>query len=658
MPLKYSRKGFTDESLLHLYDQLAKPRLIEEKMLNLLRQGRISKWFSGIGQEAISVGAACALHPEELVFTMHRNLGVFTARNMPLDRMFCQWQGKRLGYTKGRDRSFHFGALEHGIVGMISHLGPQLSLAAGVAMAHKLGGEGKVSLAFTGEGATSQGEFHEALNVASVWKLPVIFLIENNGYGLSTRPNEQYACKDLIDRAAGYGMRSAKIDGNNILEVYSTISKIAAELRENPEPFLLECVTFRMRGHEEASGTKYVPKELMDEWAKKDPIENYEKWLLKEGVLTSEVRDSIHDKYKKQILDAVEVMFAEPEPVPDTEEELADVYAPAPAHVKPRGASKEMRFIDAISDGLREAMIRHPKLVLMGQDIGAYGGVFKITQGFVEQFGEHRVRNTPLCESAIVGISLGLSMGGYKSMVEMQFADFVTCGFNQIVNNLAKLHWRWNEKADVVVRMPTGGGTGAGPFHSQSNEAWFTHTPGLKVVYPSTPEDAKGLLLASFEDPNPVMFFEHKGLYRSESGMVPEGFYTTEIGKARQVREGSDVSIITYGLGVRWAQQLADELKISADILDLRSLVPVDYEAVEKTVKKTNRVLILHEDTLFGGIGGEISAWISEHLFEYLDAPVLRAASLDTPVPFAIPLEQNFFPLERAKEQIRKLMAY
>lgn len=658
MPIKYTRKGFTNETLLHLYDQLAKPRLIEEKMLNLLRQGRISKWFSGIGQEAISVGAACALLPDELIFTMHRNLGVFTARDMPLDRMFCQWQGKRLGYTKARDRSFHFGALEHSIVGMISHLGPQLSLAAGVAMAHKLGEEGKVSLAFTGEGATSQGEFHEALNVASVWKLPVIFLIENNGYGLSTRPNEQYACKDLIDRAAGYGMRSAKIDGNNILEVYSTISKIAAELRENPEPFLLECVTFRMRGHEEASGTKYVPKELMDEWAKKDPIENYEKWLLNEGVLTSEVRDSIHDKYKKQILDAVEVMFAEPEPVPDTEEELSDVYAPAPAHVKPQGAPREIRFIDAISEGLREAMIRHPKLVLMGQDIGSYGGVFKITQGFVEQFGEHRVRNTPLCESAIVGISLGLSMGGYKSMVEMQFADFVTCGFNQIVNNLAKLHWRWNEKADVVVRMPTGGGTGAGPFHSQSNEAWFTHTPGLKVVYPSTPEDAKGLLLAAFEDPNPVMFFEHKGLYRSESGMVPEGFYTTEIGKARQVREGSDVSIITYGLGVRWAQQLADEMNISADILDLRSLVPVDYEAVEKTVKKTNRVLILHEDTLFGGIGGEISAWISEHLFEYLDAPVMRAASLDTPVPFAIPLEQNFFPVERAKEQIRKLMAY
>jgi 2-oxoisovalerate dehydrogenase E1 component len=657
--IKYTKKGFDDQTLLHLYEQLAKPRLIEEKMLNLLRQGRISKWFSGIGQEAISVGAACALQPDEVIFTMHRNLGVFTARNMPLDRMFCQWQGKRLGYTKARDRSFHFGALEHGIVGMISHLGPQLSLAAGVAMAHKLNGEGKVSLAFTGEGATSQGEFHEALNVASVWKLPVIFLIENNGYGLSTRPNEQYACKDLVDRAAGYGMKSAKIDGNNILEVFSTIKKVAEELRKDPQPFLLECVTFRMRGHEEASGTKYVPKELMDEWAKKDPIENYEKWLLKEGILTDAHQKKIKEGYKKDIQKAVDVMFAEPEPVANTEEELADVYAPTPAVSVSEGANtREMRFIDALSDGLREAMKRHPKLVLMGQDIADYGGVFKITQGFVEEFGKARVRNTPLCESAIVGISLGLGMGGYKSMVEMQFADFVTCGFNQIVNNLAKLHWRWGQCADVVVRMPTGGGTGAGPFHSQSNEAWFTHTPGLKVVYPSTPADAKGLLLASFDDPNPVMFFEHKGLYRSESGLVPDGYYTVEIGKARQVREGNEVSIITYGLGVRWALHLAEELKLDADIVDLRSLVPLDYAAIEASVKRTNRVLILHEDTLFGGLGGEIAAWISEHLFQHLDAPVLRAASLDTPVPFAIPLEQNFFPVERAKAQLQQLLNY
>jgi 2-oxoisovalerate dehydrogenase E1 component len=656
--IKYSKKGLKNDTLLHLYEQLVRPRLIEEKMLNLLRQGRISKWFSGIGQEAIAVGAGTALLPDEYIFTMHRNLGVFTARDMPLDRLFCQWQGKRLGYTKGRDRSFHFGAMEHHIVGMISHLGPQLSLAAGVAMAHKLKKEGRVSLAFTGEGATSQGEFHEALNVAAVWKLPVIFIIENNGYGLSTTSNEQYACKSLAERGRAYGMRYATIDGNNILEVYGTLQKIAGELRKKPEPFLLECRTFRMRGHEEASGTKYVPKELMEEWAQKDPLENYERWLLEEGILTENEQKNIRDRYKKSIQKAVDVMFNEPEPEPDTTEELTDVYAPAAPVVAPNGPERELRFIDAISDGLRTAMQRHSHLVLMGQDIAEYGGVFKITQGFVEEFGKDRVRNTPLCESAIVGIGLGLGLHGFKSMVEMQFADFVTCGFNQIVNNLAKLHWRWGQNADVVIRMPTGGGTGAGPFHSQSNEAWFTHVPGLKVVFPSTPADAKGLLLAAFEDPNPVMYFEHKALYRSENGMVPEGFYTVEIGKARQVRLGKEVSILTYGMGVRWAEKVAEEMGIDADIVDLRSLVPLDYDSITDSVKRTNRVLILHEDTLFGGIGGEIAAWISEHLFEHLDAPVMRAASLDTPVPFAIPLEQNFLPAERLKQQLEKLIQY
>jgi len=656
--ITFDRTGLSDETLLHLYEQLVLPRQIEEKMLNLLRQGRISKWFSGIGQEAIAVGATCALLPDEIIFPMHRNLGVFTVRQVPLDRLFCQWQGKRRGYTKGRDRSFHFGTMEHHIVGMISHLGPQLSLAAGVALAHRLRREGRVSLAYTGEGATSEGEFHEALNVASVWKLPVIFLIENNGYGLSTTVQEQYACRHLVDRAVGYGMRGVQIDGNNILEVYRTIRNLAEELRQNPEPVLVECLTFRMRGHEEASGTKYVPKALMEEWAKKDPIKNYENWLLEQGILTETRRKAIHDQCKKAILQAVEVMFAEPDPVPDTEEELRDVYAVAPPPVAPSGPVRELRFIDAITDGLREAMKRHPELILMGQDIAEYGGVFKITQGFVDEFGRERVRNTPLCESAIVGIGLGLSLKGMKSMVEMQFADFVTCGFNQIVNNLAKLQWRWGQHADVVIRMPTGAGTGAGPFHSQSNEAWFTHVPGLKVVYPSTPHDAKGLLLAAFEDPNPIMYFEHKALYRSLSGPVPEGFYTTEIGRARQVRTGQDVSIITYGLGVRWAEAVADEMGISADIVDLRTLLPLDYEAIAVSVRRTNRVLVLHEDTLFGGIGGEVAAWIAEHLFQYLDAPVVRSASLDTPVPFAVPLEQNFLPTQRLREQLRNLLAY
>lgn len=658
--MEFKRGNLSEEKLLELYELLLKPRMIEEKMLILLRQGKVSKWFSGIGQEAISVGATAALLPDEFVFTLHRNLGVFTTREVPLDRLLSQWQGKANGFTKGRDRSFHFGTMAHHIVGMISHLGPQLSLAAGVALAHKLKQEGRVSLAFTGEGGTSEGEFHEALNTAAVWQLPVIFLIENNGYGLSTPTNEQYRCENLADRAIGYGMKSVIIDGNNILEVYNTIATLASEMREKPEPVLVECRTFRMRGHEEASGTKYVPKELMDAWAVKDPLSNYENYLLEAGTLQKARIENIRKELKKWIDKSWETANKEPDIEVSLETEMADVYAPHFQKAVPPVSTKttNKRFIDAISDGLRQAMEQHDKLVLMGQDIAEYGGVFKITDGFVQQFGKERVRNTTLCESAIIGIGLGLSLKGYKAMVEMQFADFVSCGITQIVNNLAKLHYRWGQHADVVIRMPTGAGTGAGPFHSQSNEAWFAHTPGLKVVYPSNPIDAKGLLLASFEDPNPVMYFEHKALYRSISDDVPDDYYTIEIGKAKVVREGSGVSIITYGFGVQWALKVVEELAVDAEILDLRTLLPLDYEAIEATVKKTNRVIILHEDTLFGGIGGEISAYISEHLFEYLDAPVLRAASLDTPIPFSIALEKQFLPVARFKEQLSKILKY
>lgn len=657
--IKYNKKKLSVAQLRSLYLGILRPRLIEEKMLALLRQGRISKWFSGIGQEAIAVGVTSALEEDEFVFTLHRNLGVFTTRKMPLDRLFCQWEGKAGGYTKGRDRSFHFGNLEHHIVGMISHLGPQLALAMGVALGHKLNNEPKVSVAFTGEGGTSEGDFHEALNVAAVWQLPVIFVIENNGYGLSTPTAEQYACKDLVDRAKGYGMKGYKIDGNNILEVFETVSQIAKDMRKNPAPVLLECVTFRMRGHEEASGVKYVPKELLEHWATKDPISNYEEFLIGEGAITAAEIEQIRKDIKAEIAEQLEAAAQVEAAQADTVAELADVYKPFEAAVvAPQGERKEMRFIDAIADGLRVAMRQHENLVLMGQDIAEYGGAFKITDGFVGEFGRERVRNTPICESAIVGAALGLSLKGYKSMVEMQFADFVTCAFNQIVNNLAKLHWRWGANADVVVRMPTGAGTGAGPYHSQSNEAWFFHTPGLKIVYPSTPEDAKGLLLASFEDPNPIMFFEHKALYRSMSGMVPEGYYTVPIGKARTVREGSRATIITYGLGVRWASELVEKTGEDVEIIDLRTLLPLDYDAIRATVAKTNRVLILHEDTMTGGIGGELSAWINEHLFEQLDAPVMRVASLDTPIPFAAALEKNFLPVQRLQETLARLLAY
>lgn len=669
--MTFDKKNLSNDQLTNIYRNLLWPRMIEEKMLVLLRQGKISKWFSGIGQEAIAVGATMALQDDEWIMPLHRNLGVFTSRHMPLHKLFKQWQGSQDGYSKGRERSFHFGNSEHHICGMISHLGPQLAIADGVALAHKLRKDKKVSLAFTGDGGTSEGDFHEALNVAAVWDLPVIFIIENNGYGLSTPVNEQYRCISLVDKAKGYGIEGVQIDGNNILAVYDTIKGVRDYCINNQKPYLIECLTFRMRGHEEASGTKYVPQDLFKLWELKDPIKNYEQFLINENVLSEEGIDAIKNEFKEKIENELAIGFESPAIVVDTEKELEDVYAAKieTSNVKVVDNSKittdsplttqHLRLIDAISQGLKQSMQQNPNLILMGQDIAEYGGAFKITEGFVNEFGKERVRNTPLCESAIVGAALGLSLEGYKSMMEMQFADFVTVGFNQIVNNLAKIHYRWGQNADVVIRMPTGGGVGAGPFHSQSNEAWFVKTPGLKVVYPSTPVDAKGLLVAAINEPNPVLFFEHKALYRSVTGEVPEEYFEIEIGKARHVREGDEISIITYGAAVHWAEDYAAEHpEISIDILDLRTLLPLDYDAIREAVQRTGRVLLLHEDTLVGGIGGEIAAWIAENCFDLLDAPVMRCASLDTPIPFNIELEKNFLAKKRLEETIQRLLYY
>ncbi len=659
-PVIFDRKGYSDETLLELYKSLLVPRRIEEKMLILLRQGKISKWFSGWGQEAISIGAVNALEKDEFILPMHRNLGIFTGRDIPLEKLSAQFQGKKSGFTKGRDRSFHFGSREHHIVGMISHLGPQLAIADGIALADKLSKEQKVTLVFTGDGASSEGDFHEGLNVAAVWKLPVIFVVEHNGYGLSTPSEEQFAFQYFTEKGSGYGMETVRVDGNNVLEMYDCIKNLAEDLRKNPRPVLVEAITFRMRGHEEASGTKYVPKELMETWSLKDPVVNYEKFLSETGVLTATENEKINADIKSAINKGLDIAFAEESILPNTKEELADLFFPFEQKaIKPKNNLKsEKRFIDAISDSLRQSMEKYPNLILMGQDIGEYGGAFKITDGFKAKFGADRVRNTPLCESAIIGAALGLSIKGYKAMVEMQFADFVSVGFNQIVNNLAKIHYRWGQNADVVVRMPTGAGVAAGPFHSQSNEAWFFHTPGLKIVYPSNPYDAKGLLNAALEEPNPYLYFEHKALYRSISEEIPDDYYTVEVGKANLVTEGNELSIITYGMGVYWAKTAVAEMGIEADILDLRTLLPWDKEAVRATIQKTGKIIFLQEDCLTGGIGGEICAWISEHCFELLDAPVMREGSLDTPVPFAPSLEKNFLPVERFKEKLLKLKSY
>jgi 2-oxoisovalerate dehydrogenase E1 component len=670
--MQFNKNNLSNQELRSIYKALLLPRMIEEKMLLLLRQGKISKWFSGIGQEAISVGATLALDKEEWIMPLHRNLGIFTTRQMPLKKLFMQWQGNKEGYSKGRERSFHFGTKEHFICGMISHLGPQLAIADGVALSYKLQNENKVAVAFTGDGGTSEGDFHEALNVAAVWNLPVIFIIENNGYGLSTPVNEQYKCESLITKAKGYGMEGVQIDGNNILTVYDTIKGVRDYCIKNQKPYLIECMTFRMRGHEEASGTKYVPPHLFEEWLKKDPITNFENFLIRENILTTDIIQIIRNEIKEYIETDLQEAYKAAALIPNTNEELYDVFANYTKQssnekilndkgewIEDFGTTQEIRFIDAIKQGLQQSMQQHKNLILMGQDIAEYGGAFKITEGFVQMFGKERVRNTPLCESAIIGTALGLSLEGYKSMVEMQFADFVSVGFNQIVNNLAKIHYRWGQNADVVVRMPCGGGVGAGPFHSQTNEAWFTKVAGLKVVYPSTPYDAKGLLIAAINDPNPVIFFEHKGLYRSVQGNVPDKYYELEIGKANVVKEGNDFTIITYGAGVHWVLEYLDKNKnVSCELLDLRTLQPLDYDAIQKAVSKTGKVLIVHEDSLIGGFGAEISAWINEHCFEKLDAPVMRCASLDTPIPFNTDLEKNYLAKNRLASYIEKLLKY
>lgn len=655
----YDRHDLDDKTLISLYRKMLKPRLIEEKMLILLRQGKISKWFSGIGQEAISVGITSVLNNEDYILPMHRNLGVFTTRGIPLHRLFSQWQGKSNGFTKGRDRSFHFGTQEFRIIGMISHLGPQFGVADGIAMGNLMKDNKQVCAVFTGEGGTSEGDIHEALNIASVWQLPVLFCIENNGYGLSTPTSEQYNCEHLADRGVGYGMETHIIDGNNVLAVYNQISEIVTGMRNDPRPVLLEFKTFRMRGHEEASGTKYVPKKLMDEWASKDPISNFENYLLEEGVLSETKVETFKAEIKNEINENLNIAFAEEAISSTTSNELNDVFQDFVYQDFEDNSKKEnIRFVDAISQGLRQSMERHDNSVIMGQDIAEYGGVFKITEGFLESFGKDRVRNTPICESAIVSAAMGLSITGMKVIIEMQFADFVTSGFNPIINHLAKSYYRWAQNADVVIRMPCGGGVEAGPFHSQTNEAWFTHTPGLKVVYPAFPYDAKGLLATAIEDPNPVLFFEHKALYRSIRQDVPRGYYTIPMGKATLIQEGADITIITYGAGVHWAMDELSSVAVSADLLDLRTLVPLDTEAIYTSVKKTGKVILLQEDSMFGGIASDISALISENCFEYLDAPIKRVASLETPIPFATNLESNYLPKERFKNMLQELLNY
>ena len=646
-----------------LHKALALPRLIEEKALVLLRQGRLSKWFSGIGQEAIAVGVTSALRSNDWILPMHRNLGVFTTRAVDMLRLFRQLFGKAGGFTDGRDRTFHFGLPEKSLVGMISHLGAMLPVACGLGLSSQIQRTNRVAAAFIGDGATSEGDFHEAVNLAAVWKLPVLFIVENNQYGLSTPSREQFACKRLSDRAIGYGIPGETIDGNDLLAVYEATSEAAARARAGEGPTLLEFETFRMRGHEEASGTAYVPPQLFEEWARKDPLARFETALKAKGVLSTFEIETLRDTLKAEVDRVADEALLSPEPKSTRAREIAAVYAPSPSPVSPAAGvdTRELRYIDAISEGLLLGMRRDPKVILMGQDIAEYGGVFKVTKGFVDEFGRERVRNTPIIESGILGAALGLAIDGLVPVVEMQFGDFISCGFNQIVNNLAKTHYRWGTAVPCLIRTPSGGGSGAGPFHSQNVEAWFTHVAGLKVVAPATPEDAKGLLLAALVEPNPVLFMEHKFLYRSLKGQVPDGYFTTPIGRARIARAGDDLTIVAYGVAVHWALDAAAVLETEGakvEVIDLRTLLPWDKATVLESVRRTSKALVLHEAPLTGGFGAEVAATISQEAFDALDAPVTRLGGSDTPIPFAEGLEEMLSPKPDLLGTLRGLLRY
>lgn len=657
-------KKLPNTKALDIYKALLLPRRIEERMLNLLRQNKISKWFSGIGQEAIAVGVTLSSKKEDYILPMHRNLGVFTTRNVPFYPLFCQLFGKADGFSKGRERSFHFGSMEHNIVGMISHLGAMLPVADGLALSKKLKKEDAVAFSFTGDGATSEGDFHEALNLAAVWELPVVFIIENNGYGLSTPTAEQYACDRLVDRAKGYGIHGMHIDGNNILEVMDAVKK-ARKLALKGEPVLIEAQTFRMRGHEEASGTAYVPEDMFDDWSKKDPILRFEQYMESHHLHSQEDFDAIRDEVDASFKEDLDRALIASEPIFDKETELGAVYSSSPPQIPSttsnNGTSSEKRFVDVIQSSMKQAFEEDDTFLIMGQDVAEYGGVFKITDGFIKQFGRDRIRNTPIIESGVLGAAVGLALEGFKPVVEMQFSDFVTCGMNQIIQNIAKSHYRWSPPLNITIRMPHGGGVGAGPFHSQSPEGWFMPHAGLKIVVPGTVEDAQNLLYSSLYDPNPVLFFEHKKLYRSLRAITSDKASYEPLGKAKVQREGKDASIITYGMGVQWALETAEEFAkkdISLEVLDLRCLAPLDYEAIKATVQKTNKVLLLQEPSLIMGPMSEISAYINEHCFEFLDAPVIRCAALDMPIPFNKRLEEGYMDNVQLRSSLIKLLEY
>ena len=739
-------------------------REFDSRFEAMLLTGRVAKWYSAIGNEAITVPAGLALEPGDVLCSLHRDVGAILsfyldpARAFPglgfeggvaadvtggsgragsawsgggadprpdprpdpetlFERLARQVLGRTGGFSEGIERSYHYGyfdaaaGLRH--VGMISHLGSMIPVAAGCAFALKKHGSDRVAINFIGEGGTSTGDFHEGLNLAAVWKLPLVLVIENNRYAFSTPSRFQYACIQLSDRGPGYGIASETVDGNDADTMAKAIARAVARARAGHGPTLLEAMVGRLRGHAEGDGSmKVVPEAELELYRAQDPVPTYGDRLEREGTLDAATRARIDARAKELVERAIDRALDAPPPPPETafrpvfatergasllvrrDDENDDTAAsmrkpfdhlestqevPLLVEAEEEGPTAmaafiggsggatgaatagEVTYLDAIHEALREEMERDEMVVLLGQDIGAFQGAFRVTRG-LHALWPDRVLDTPISESGTLGLAAGAALLGYVPVVEMQFADFVSCGFNQIVNVLAKLFYRFERPCPVVIRLPAGGGVGAGAFHSQNPEGWFAHVAGLKVVCPATAADAKGLMKAAIRDPNPVIFCENKFLYRRVKETLPEGDLVGEIGKARVARAGDRLTLVGYGASTWTALEAAEALAaegVEAEVIDLRTLVPFDEEMVLASVRKTGRCLVVHEAQATGGFGGEIAAVVAEKAFPWLDAPIARVAYPDRPSPYARNLEQALLPdQEKTLAAARRLLSY
>jgi pyruvate/2-oxoglutarate/acetoin dehydrogenase E1 component/TPP-dependent pyruvate/acetoin dehydrogenase alpha subunit len=681
-------------TLLKLLYGLRLTRSLEERLeFKLYRQGRIyGSVFTSRGQEALSVGGALAFEPSDVLCPSHRDMGVYLLRGMTVERVLGNYMGREIGPCRGRDGNIHTGDMELGLVAFVSHLADSIPVAAGVALSYRMRQRPNVAGVFFGDGASSRGDFHEGLNFAAVHRLPVVFICNNNQYAYSTPLHLQMAVPGVAERSIGYGFPTHTVDGNDVIEVHRVVSEAVRRARTGGGPTLIEGRTFRMTGHSGHDDASYVPRELLEEWARKDPIERLVETLQGEGLLSEEESAELDRRIEEEIDRGLEA--AERSPEPAAESALLEVYsdppyraatppwrqrrdertpverlAAAPVLAAPRlgeGAADRdsaVTYVDAIRQGILEEMEADPDVFILGEDIGRYGGAFKATRGLYERFGAERVIDTPISESGIVGAAIGAALAGMRPIVEMQFIDFISCAFDQITSFAAKCRYRWGPSVPIVVRGPCGGGVSGGPYHSQNVESYFLHTPGLKIVAPATARDARALLRSAVRDNDPVLYFEHKYLYRRVREILPPAEEDiVPIGKAVCRRRGRDLSIVTFGAMVYRALEAAETLAAEGaevEVLDLRTLLPLDTDALLESVARTGKVILLHEATLTGGIGGELAALIAEHVFEYLDGPIRRIAAADTPSPFSRSLESYTLPqLDDVVRVARELLEY